>query len=118
MANIVNLETGRIWIKCGHVMEGACAKCIRRDVLNTYEQLEEQLQQAQAELAGMRLMEAEGESFAETICRENERLQEQLQRLRDAIDEALPECWDTPKAEHILQQALTGEKAGGGDETE
>ena len=40
--------------------------------------LELQFQQAQVELAGMILMEAEGETFGETIVRENEQLKEEI----------------------------------------
>ena len=33
-------------------------------------------------------------------------LEAQLERLREALGEALPECWDTPKAERIIREAL------------
>ncbi len=40
MADIVNIKTRKIWVTCGHTYGGACAGCIRRDLLNPYEQLE------------------------------------------------------------------------------
>jgi len=61
----------------------------------------DELQQAKAKLASMELMDAEGDSFAEDIVRENKELKEQLQQAQAELEEknyacgdALQKLWD------------------------
>lgn len=39
---------------------------------------------------------------------ENAALRRLVENYKLTIEEALPECWDTPKAEHILRECLEG----------
>jgi len=58
--------------------------------------------QLEAELAGMELMDAEGEAFGETIVRENERLKAELAEKTKSAEEYHPDAVSFAKQ---LQQA-------------
>ncbi len=55
------------------------------DQQNKMSKLEMRVIELEAEMAGMKLMEAEGDSFAETIVRQNEALEAENARLRDRL---------------------------------
>jgi len=67
-----------------------------------YDEVWDYVDELEAELAGMELMDAEGEAFGETIVRENERLKAELAEKTKSAEEYHPDAVSFAKQ---LQQA-------------